>query len=168
LNSTGKTFCLLKPIILMRRADPGLGFGPLRKGSKSCAARPLGGHETILLCEDDEAVRRFTSAALSSAGYTVLSAESPTVALQLSATHAGPVHLLATDWTLPEINGRQLAEQLRAARPELRVLYLSGYTAQIMDHQGRLEPGADLLEKPFSAPTLLRRVRDTLDRANGQ
>jgi PAS domain S-box-containing protein len=132
------------------------------------AARPLGGHETILLCEDDEAVRRFTSAALSSAGYTVLSAESPTVALQLSATHAGPVHLLATDWTLPEINGRQLAEQLRAARPELRVLYLSGYTAQIMDHQGRLEPGADLLEKPFSAPTLLRRVRDTLDRANGQ
>jgi len=131
-------------------------------------ATPRGGDETILLCEDDEAVRHFTGDTLRSAGYSVLEADGPTAALRLGAAHTGPIHLLATDVVMPDMNGRQLAEQLHATRPNLRVLYLSGYTARTVHSQGLLQSGDDLLEKPFGASALLHRVRQALDGSNGR
>ncbi|MEW6741410.1 MAG: PAS domain S-box protein [Planctomycetota bacterium] len=123
-----------------------------------------GGSETILVCEDDPAVRGLTTKLLQSAGYDVLAAESGEQALCLAAAHPRQVHLLVTDVIMPDMNGRKLAEALRERTPRLETLYVSGYTSNIIAHHGVLNGGVNLLEKPFRRATLLRRVRDLLDR----
>jgi CheY-like chemotaxis protein len=103
--------------------------------------------------------------ALRGGGYTVLSAASGEEALEVARAHDAPLHMLVTDVIMPGMNGRQLADELAERRPGLRVLYVSGYTRDVIAHHGVVETGVDLLEKPYSRLSLLRRVRAALDRA---
>jgi len=123
---------------------------------------PPQGRERILICEDEPNVRELTATFLRSGGYDVIVAASGREALALAGA-SGSVALLVTDVVMPEMNGVQLSRQLRERLPELRVLYLSGYTAAIID--SRTESGArdELLAKPFTRAELLRRVRGALD-----
>jgi CheY-like chemotaxis protein len=120
------------------------------------------GSETVLLVEDDEPLRTLAREILSIQGYTVLDAVSPSEALRLADVHPGPIHLLLTDVVMPQMNGRQVADHLLAARPGLQVLFMSGYTdAAIVEH-GVLEPGTHFLQKPFTPDGLSRKVREVL------
>ncbi len=123
-----------------------------------------GGTETILLVEDDPSVRALILDVLRPMGYDVIEASSPAEAIARATARPKPIHLLLTDVVLPHMNGRELAERIRRTHPEVRVLYISGYTQNVVVKQGFLEPGADLLEKPFSPIRLLGRIRDALDR----
>ncbi len=125
---------------------------------------PARGTETILLVEDEEAVRRLAREALEGAGYLVLEARHGAEALAVSDRHPGPIHLLVTDVVMPRMSGRVLAGQLRLRRPETKVLYMSGYTDNAIVHQGVLDEGTAFLPKPFSPDGLLRKVREVLDR----
>jgi PAS domain S-box-containing protein len=125
------------------------------------------GTETVLLVEDAAAVRVVTRQVLDRLGYTVLEAPDGKVALHLATKHHGPLHLLVTDVVMPELGGRHLAEQLRALRPELRVLYVSGYTDDAVVRHGVLEAGTAYLQKPFTPEVLARKVREVLDAPHG-
>jgi two-component system cell cycle sensor histidine kinase/response regulator CckA len=123
---------------------------------------PLG-TETVLLAEDDEQLRKLVRGFLERVGYRVLAAASAAEALGQAREHEGPVHLLLTDVVMPGQSGRELAGLLAETRPEIRTLFMSGYTdAAIMD-QGILERGLEYLQKPFTPAVLARRVRDVLD-----
>ncbi|MBN8610567.1 MAG: response regulator [Deltaproteobacteria bacterium] len=122
------------------------------------------GHETVLLVEDDEQVRAVAAEILRRAGYTVLETGGPLAALAACAEHAGPVEVLLTDVVMPSMNGKDLAEQVRALRPQIRVLFMSGYTDDVILHQG-LEAGVRFVQKPLRPETLLRKLRDALDAA---
>jgi len=123
-----------------------------------------GGSETILVCEDAEPVRALATRILISAGYTVLAAENGEQALELAAAHPGPIDALVTDVMMPGMNGRAVSDALTARYPALRTLFVSGYTANVIAHHGVLDEGVEFLEKPFTRESLLRRVRDVLDR----
>jgi PAS domain S-box-containing protein len=123
------------------------------------------GSETILLVEDEASLRAITRQGLEEHGYRVLEATSATEALDLAAGHDGPIPLLLTDVVLPGLNGRQLADALVASRPGLAVLYVSGYAPEAVLHRGVLLPGTLFLPKPYTVPTLLRRVREAIDGA---
>lgn len=121
------------------------------------------GNETILLVEDEATVRHLTRDYLRTQGYKVLEAADPAVALQLATSHKGPIQLLLTDVIMPGMNGRELAQQVCSVRSEARVLYMSGYTENAIGHNGTLEPGINLLQKPFTLPALKAKVREALD-----
>jgi two-component system cell cycle sensor histidine kinase/response regulator CckA len=117
---------------------------------------------TILVVEDDAAIRGGVQRILEWAGYTVLTASTPIEAIQLAADHELPIRLLVTDFGLHAINGRQVAEVLLRDRPGLRVLYASGHSqAKVLPHG--LPPGTAFLQKPFSMSALLDHVRELLD-----
>jgi PAS domain S-box-containing protein len=122
----------------------------------------LSGRETILLVEDEEQVLRLGRKVLTQQGYRVLAASSPAMALELAEQHDGPIDLLLTDVVMPGMNGRQLSERLRASRPGLRCLFMSGYTADVLAPHGVLEAGVELLHKPFSIQSLSEKVREIL------
>jgi len=113
--------------------------------------------------EDETAVRRMAARALAGQGYTVLEAEDGAEALELLARTTGPVDLVLTDVVMPRLNGRELGERLAAERPELPVLFMSGYTDDDIVRRGLLHPDAPFLQKPFMPADLARRVRDVLD-----
>jgi PAS domain S-box-containing protein len=121
------------------------------------------GNETILLVEDDPAVRDLTAHLLRQQGYTVLEAADDQSALRLDREHSGPIHLLLTDVVIPGANGKILAGELQQIRPELKVLFMSGYTDNTIAHHGVLEPDIAFLSKPFTATSLTRKVREVLD-----
>ncbi|HXZ30697.1 MAG TPA: ATP-binding protein [Terriglobales bacterium] len=121
------------------------------------------GQETILLVEDESTVRELTQQFLQAQGYTVFEAADPNIALQISKAHSGPIHLLLTDVIMPGMNGRELAQRITAMRAETRVLYMSGYTENAIGHNGTLDEGINLLQKPFTLPALRARVRQALD-----
>lgn len=125
---------------------------------------PVRGSETILLVEDEEAVRRLAERALKSAGYNVLTASNGGEALLLLERFAGPVHLLLTDVIMPEMNGRDLANRLRESRPDIRVLFSSGYTDDIILHHGVLDDLTSFISKPYSVAALTRKVSEVLRR----
>jgi CheY-like chemotaxis protein len=118
---------------------------------------------TILLVEDEVAVRELMLAILAEQGYRVLAAQDGVEALQVAEQHDGPIHLLLTDVVMPRMSGRALADQLRPLRPEMQVLYTSGYTDDAIVHHGVLEEGVHFLSKPFELETLIRKVRSVLD-----
>ena len=124
---------------------------------------PAGGTETILMCEDDDGVRTLATHILDEAGYEVIAASNGEEALDLARDHIGPIHLLVADVIMPGMNGRELAEQLRERRPEMSVMYASGYTSHFLAQHGVLGDGIDLLEKPYSRRALLHSVRARLD-----
>jgi len=118
--------------------------------------------ETVLLAEDEVAVRRFSERVLVNAGYRVLVATDGVDAMRIANDHDGDIHILVTDIIMPVVGGRPLAEQLRARRPKVRTLFLSGYTDISLERNGLLPPGAEFLEKPFAGATLVQRVRAVL------
>jgi CheY-like chemotaxis protein len=130
---------------------------------------PPGGTETILLVEDQAAVRLVTATMLVRHGYTVLEAAGGAEALALLENHGGHLHLLLTDVIMPGMTGRDLAERLLTARPHLRVLYTSGYTDDTIVQRGILDDGMAFLQKPYTPDVLLQKVRHLLDqpRTNG-
>jgi two-component system cell cycle sensor histidine kinase/response regulator CckA len=126
--------------------------------------RPLPrGTETILLVEDEESLRALTRGCLSSVGYTVLESADGKAALDFAQQHSARIDLLLTDVVMPGLSGRELAERLTLSRPDLKVLYMSGYTQDRITQHGILDPALALLEKPFTIDALLTRVRDLLD-----
>ena len=127
------------------------------------AASPRGA-ETILLVEDTETLRDVIREVLVELGYTVLLSSQGEEALDLARVHKEPIHLLLTDVVMPKLGGRDLARLMAALRPEVRVLYMSGYADGAISHQGVLGEGVVLLEKPFTADELARAVREALDR----
>ncbi len=122
------------------------------------------GNETVLLVEDDDAVRKFSERTLRSSGYAVLEARDGVDALRVAKEYAGPIHLLLTDLVMPRMGGRQLTEILTRTRPETQVLLMSGYTDEISMHSPT-EPHHALLHKPFSPSLLSKKVRELLDDA---
>jgi two-component system, cell cycle sensor histidine kinase and response regulator CckA len=123
----------------------------------------LGHGETLLVVEDEAALRDVAGRILSGAGYHVLSADGGTRALEVAALHEGAIDLLVSDVVMPGMLGKELAERLTGVRPETRVLYMSGYAQPVLASQGTLDPGVALLEKPFTAEDLLAAVRKRLD-----
>ena len=124
---------------------------------------PPGGTETILLVEDEEAVRTMISKVLQSGGYTVLEAQHGVQALRVCKKHKGPIHLMVSDVVMPQMSGRELAGRLALRRPEMRVLYISGYPDNAIVHHGVLETGTAFLQKPFTLNALEYKVREVLD-----
>jgi PAS domain S-box-containing protein len=123
----------------------------------------LHGSETILLVEDEEAVRTLARKTLESCGYRILEASNGLEALRVAEGHSEPaLHLLLTDVVMPGMGGRDLADQLIRLRPEMKVLYMSGYTDNAIVHHGILNPGIQFLQKPFSPQFLVQKVQETL------
>ncbi|NIV55500.1 MAG: response regulator, partial [Gemmatimonadetes bacterium] len=141
---------------------------PARVGAPSDEARTGStalpdGSETVLLVEDEPAVRALVKKILEQRGYTVLEARGGHGAIGISETHAGPIDLLLTDVVMPEMSGRELAERLLPDRPNTRVLFISGYTEDAVVHHGIQNTRINFLEKPFSPGALVRKVREVLD-----
>ncbi len=123
----------------------------------------LTGHETILLVEDELTILEMTTNMLEILGHRVLAVGTAEEAIRLGAVHEGEIDLLMTDVIMPEMNGRDLAKRLLANQPEMRVLFMSGYAANILANQGVLDEGVNFIEKPFSMQELAAKVRQTLE-----
>ena len=121
------------------------------------------GTETILLVEDEAQLRDLTRSVLAARGYSVLEAGGPVEAERLAEKHGATIHLLLTDVIMPGISGRELAKRLAARFPAMRVLYMSGYTYNVIAQDGTLERGVAFLQKPFTPSTLVEKVREVLD-----
>ena len=117
---------------------------------------------TILLVEDEEAVRRLAGMVLKAGGYTVLEARDGTEALAMAEAHLDPIRLLITDLIMPNIGGWELARRLRSVRPGLKILLMSGYTEWTLDDHGVSEGDLAFLQKPFTPADLLRKVREVV------
>ena len=129
----------------------------------STLPRRAAGTETILVVEDELALRKVATRILDAAGYTVLTAADGDEALLTCAQHAGDIHLLLTDMVMPRMSGSLLAQQLFKTLPTLKVLYMSGYTYNAIGHHGVLDAGTHFIAKPFTATDLTRKVRAVLD-----
>jgi CheY-like chemotaxis protein len=119
--------------------------------------------ECVLVVEDDADVRAYVVETLQRLGYQVLEAADGESALALMDRHDRNIELLLTDVVMPGMNGRKLAEEAKRRRPELRVLFMTGYSRNAIVHQGRLDPGVDLIQKPLTGPQLAAMVRTVLD-----
>jgi CheY-like chemotaxis protein len=124
----------------------------------------LRGSETVLLVEDDPSLRVLAVRMLESFGYTVVEANGGAEALEICRQREGDIHLLLTDVVMPGMSGRVLAEQLLPQRPQLKVVYMSGYTGQTVGAHGVLAEGSHFLPKPFTREALGRKIREVLDR----
>jgi PAS domain S-box-containing protein len=121
------------------------------------------GTETILLVEDEANLRYLARQYLEKQGYRVIEAADGAVAMQIAVAHEGVIHLLLTDVIMPGMNGRELAQRISEIRPNVKVLYMSGYTENVIGHDGTLEAGVRLLQKPFNLRDLKSKVREVLD-----
>jgi two-component system cell cycle sensor histidine kinase/response regulator CckA len=144
-------------------------YFPVTAGGKAVAIsiipldrRALRGTETVLLVEDDERVRALSRTILRKYGYNVLVAESAGDAVLVSEQHAGPIQLLLTDVVMPRMNGRLLAERLTASRPEMGVLFMSGYTDDSVMRDGIIDSALAFLDKPITPEVLARKVREVI------
>lgn len=129
---------------------------------KPPAELPASYNETIIVIEDEAAILKLTRSMLESLGFTVLTASSPSEALRLAEMQTKEINLLITDVVMPEMNGRQVAEKLRALTPDIKTLFMSGYTANVIAHRGILEEGVFFIHKPFSRQELAAKVYEVL------
>ncbi|MDD2235814.1 MAG: PocR ligand-binding domain-containing protein [Kiritimatiellae bacterium] len=130
-------------------------FGKDWPTREKCPAEPdAKGHETILLVEDEPAILEMTTMMLERLGYTVVAAGTPGEAICLAREYAGQIHLLMTDVVMPEMNGRELAKSILSSHPNLKRLFMSGYTADVIAHHGVLDEGVNFIQKPFSRKEL--------------
>jgi two-component system, cell cycle sensor histidine kinase and response regulator CckA len=151
----GTTFTMYLPCV----ADE-----PCARGLAAAEIAASSGSETILLVEDESGVRAVAKRALERRGYMVLEGQNGRDALVVAAQYAGPIHLVLTDVVMPEIGGREFAEQLRSTRPSAAVLYMSGYRDDEVVRRGVLASETSFLQKPFTTAALLQAIRDSLDR----
>ncbi|WP_320040854.1 PAS domain S-box protein [uncultured Desulfobacter sp.] len=121
------------------------------------------GTETILLVEDEPAILKMTRMMLERKGYSVLPADGPADAIRITNEHVGKIDLLMTDVVMPEMNGRDLAKKVTAVFPEIKLLFMSGYAAEVITHKGVLEDGVAFIQKPFSTNELAKKIRKVLD-----
>jgi len=154
-------------------SEPGLGttfkiYLPRHRPERPDAAgggmdaAPMGGTETILVVEDEEAVLNLTRDMLESLGYHVLAVKKPEEALRLAAEFQGAIDLLLTDVVMPDMNGKELSERIMHLKPGMQCLYMSGYTADVIARQGMLEEGIHFIPKPFSLQDLAAKIREAL------
>jgi CheY-like chemotaxis protein len=122
-----------------------------------------GGSETILIAEDEPDLRELTRIFLRDYGYDVIEAASAEQALQIAEAFPGPIHLLLTDVIMPGMSGRQLAERIHKNRPQTKIIYMTGYTDDMVVQHKVLEPGVNMLQKPFTRLDLAKKVRSTLE-----
>ena len=122
-----------------------------------------GGHETVLVVEDESSILDLCKIMLEQQGYEVLAAATPTEAIELAGGHSGEIHLLITDMVMPGMNGRDLAKRFLSIYPDMKCLFMSGYTPNMIAHQGILDEGVYFIQKPFSKNDLTTRVREILD-----
>jgi CheY-like chemotaxis protein len=141
---------------------PRVEVGAAKAEERRAPARELRGSETILVVEDEQAVRSLVVRLLRSMGYWVLEASRVDEALMVCLRHKGPVHLLLTDVVMPQMSGRDLVDRLRPLRPDIRVLFTSGYTEESL-HRRVVQPDTAFLQKPFTEEALAHKVRDVLD-----
>ncbi len=132
-------------------------------GRTTSSSRAPTGTEKILLVEDEAGVRKLSSTILRAQGYVVLEAASGDMALEVARSETGPIPLVVTDVVMPGMSGRELWDRLRALRPDSRVLFMSGYTDDVIARHGVLEPGIAFLQKPFTPSGLAQKVREVLD-----
>ena len=125
--------------------------------------KKLNGSETILMVEDEKAVLKLGKSILGRYGYTVLDAQTPNAAIALAKSRREKIHLLITDVIMPEMNGKELMEILLDLHPEIKCLFMSGYTADAISHHGVIDKGVNFLQKPFSVKSLAEKVRELLD-----
>jgi PAS domain S-box-containing protein len=142
---------------------PSVGENAVSVEEKKISTDKLTGSETVLIVEDHSSLRKLARKILQTNGYNVLDAEDGEQALRIIEEHEGPIHLLVTDVVMPKMNGRELAERLQSLRPEVKVIYMSGYTDNAIAHHGVLEQGVNFIEKPFTPKGLARKVREVLD-----
>lgn len=154
----GTTFKLYFPRV-------GEGVAENTSGLRDSSVRQ--GNETVLVVEDEKPVRDLTVRMLQQLGYSVLSAASGAEAIEISGSYAGKITILVTDVVMPQMSGRQVADALLARRPDLKVLYLSGYTENTVIHHG-IESGVDFLPKPFSRETLSRKLAEVISAQAGK
>ncbi len=155
--SQGTTFRIYLP----RVEDPLQRAGPTHKAQVA-----MGGSETVFLVEDEESVRELVREILVGKGYKVVEAGDGETGLRLANAYEGTIDLLITDVVMPGMGGCELAQRVAASRPQIKVLYLSGYTEDAIVHQGVLEPGTAFLQKPFTLQVLARKVREVLRSEN--
>jgi len=136
-----------------------------REQTTVSAGAAAAGHETILLVEDEKAILTMTSMMLERLGYSVLTAAAPSQAIRISRSYSSRIDLLMTDVVMPEMSGRDLAEKLLYLNPDLKCLYMSGYTANVIAHHGVLDKGVHFIHKPFTNQDLATKVREVLDEA---
>lgn len=150
----GTTFRIYLPIFTTKLA------GVIEKGLTRQAE---GGHETVLLVEDEPTILQMTTIMLEKLGYSVLVAGTPGEAVRVAQEHPGRIDLLLTDVVMPEMNGRDLAKNLLVIYPDIRRLFMSGYTANVIAHKGVLDEGVHFIQKPFSMKELGGKVREALE-----
>jgi two-component system cell cycle sensor histidine kinase/response regulator CckA len=124
----------------------------------------LSGSEIVLIVEDDNSLRKFAQKSLQPHGYRVLVAENGEDALRINKEHEGTIDLMITDVVMPKMSGKETAERLQPLHPQMKVIYMSGYTDDAIVHHGVLAPGLNFLEKPFLPVALARKVREVLDK----
>jgi two-component system cell cycle sensor histidine kinase/response regulator CckA len=125
--------------------------------------KPQTGASTVLLVDDDEGIRGLLRDTLERSGYRVLEARFTSDALLIGRRHDGPIHVMIADVMMPGINGRELADMFTASRPQMKVLYISGYPLEVVREKLRQPDMAAFLQKPFAPDALLRKVRDLLE-----
>ncbi len=150
---TGTAFSIYLPRVVEEDADDA-GFEPVVE---------LNGNETILVVEDASPVRKLVERYLVRQGYTVLEAATGVAALRHCQRHPGPIHLVLTDVVLPRMDGREIAERVQELRPDVKVIFMSGFTNDSLSKHGVLSDDVVLLEKPFTPTALLTTVRRVLD-----
>jgi two-component system cell cycle sensor histidine kinase/response regulator CckA len=154
----GTTFKIYLPKVAAKAEEPAVA---------KVLPAPASGSETILFVEDEQNVRELVREYLSARGYRVLDASDGVQALDIAAAHPGVIQLLITDVVMPRLSGRELASQIAAARSDLKVLYISGYTDDSIFRHGVLEGGMEFLQKPFNLRTLAQKIREIMDGETG-
>jgi two-component system, cell cycle sensor histidine kinase and response regulator CckA len=155
----GATFHMYLPRITDTKED----LAPPETG------RPVrAGTETILLVEDETGVRQLVREMLQRLGYRILEASNGPEAIRIFERHQSSIDLLLTDVIMPQVSGRELAERLKTLRPSLKVLYISGYTDDMLAHHGVLEANVFLLQKPFAPDDLAKKLREVLDASSAR
>ncbi len=153
----GTSFKIYLPRVAERAETPAVVVPPEDEAS----IEP--GTETILLAEDEANLRYLARQFLEKQGYRVIEAADGTAAMQIAVAHEGVIHLLLTDVIMPGMNGRELAQRISEIRPQTKILYMSGYTENVIGHNGTLDAGVRLLQKPFTLRDLKGKVREVLD-----
>ncbi|GEM_PF-640685 len=135
---------------------------------KPISSKGFKGSETILVAEDEEQVRKIVTRTMENLGYHVLQAGNGVEAIQQALNYQDTIHLLLTDVVMPQMNGKALAEELHKARPEMSILFMSGYTREVLSAEGTIDLSIHLIQKPFSNDKLAERIREVLDGSENQ